>query len=515
MIEPPSRFTTPCPPCSWRWATWALCWGAFLGAASGVEWSQYRGANHDGISPDRIRTDLASAPLLWRVPCPKGLSSFAVGGGKVFTQVLRDAGAGLREYCVALDGQTGQELWAAEVGSGHYDSGVGSDDGPRSTPAVAGGRVYILSSFLDLHCLDAATGTNIWTKNLRSTYQASVIAWQSAASPLVDDDLLFLNANTGAQSLFAFRAADGTVAWRSQSEKMTHSTPVAVTLDGVRQVIFSTQSGLVSLHRANGALLWKAPYPFAYTTSLAASPVVYSNIVFISANYSMGSFATRITSAQGLFTSTPLWTNTNYKAHWMTPVCRNGFLYGMFGSARLSPLKCIDILTGKEKWSVNGFGRGGTVAAGEHLVSLSETGDLVVFQPNPQAYTEVSRWTAFPGYDPDRNKCWNVPAVSDGRIYARSTAEAIGIDAAIPLLKFLPPTLTPFGLTLRIGTTTGAPLDSTRAAKLQLHSSPSLSTPARQWSAVPATFHLVEGTLETTTALPGADQCFYLLSEVP
>lgn len=486
------------------------CWTS---GASAVEWSQYRGANHDGISPDRIRTDLATAPQLWRIPCTNGLSSFTVSGGRAYTQVLRDTGSGGKEYCIALEAQTGQELWATQVGSGSYDSGVGDDDGPRSTPTAAGDAVYILSSFLDLHCLNATNGARIWTKNLRSLYQSTVIEWQSSASPLADGDLLFLNANTTSQSLFAFRTLDGTVAWRSQSEKMTHSTPVVTTMGGVRQVIFATQSGLVSLNRADGALLWKARYPFTYGTSLATSPVVYSNIVFITANYSMGSFAARITSASGVFTATPLWTNANYKAHWMTPVCRNGFMYGMFGSARTSPLKCIDILTGKEKWSVSGFGRGGTVAAADHLVCLSETGDLVVFEPNPQAYTEVSRWTAFPGYDANRNKCWNVPAISDGRIYARSTAEAICLDVAVPGLKFLPPSITDSGITLRIAGSTGEPLDATRASKLQLRSSNSLSDPVETWATVPASFMVVDGVLETTTVKPGVDQCFYVISE--
>ena len=212
------------------------------------------------------------------------------------------------------------------------------------------------------------------------------------------------------------------MAWRVQNERLTHSTPVLATVAGVRQVIFATQKALISLSCTNGALLWRQPYPFSYDTSLAASPVVYSNIVFISANYSMGSFATQVALESGNFVSTPLWTNAAYKAHWMTPVCYQDYLYGQFGSAANSPLKCIDLLTGLEKWSVNGFGRGGTILVGNRLLTLTERGDFVLMRPDPERYTELARWSVFPGCSPSNNKCWNVPAVCDGNIYARSTA---------------------------------------------------------------------------------------------
>src|SRR5512140_887194 len=229
-----------------------LAGGAYPGRA--VDWPQYRGGNHDGISTDRI---LKAWPVtgpseVWRIACTNGLSSFAVSGGRAFTQIRRDIGGVAREVCVALEAATGTELWAADIDQAAYDSGVGSDDGPRSTPTVQDGRVYVLSSRLVLQCLNATNGVSIWRKDLRALYGGSVIGWQGDASPLLEEGLLYVNCCATSLSLLALRASDGSLVWRKQNEAMTHATPVAATIQGVRQIVFATQTGLVSLNPADG-----------------------------------------------------------------------------------------------------------------------------------------------------------------------------------------------------------------------------------------------------------------------
>lgn len=484
-------------------------------AATATDWPQYRGAGHDGVSRDRIKTQWSTEPPteLWRVPCTNGLSSFAVSGGRAFTQIRRNGGSGDKEVCLALDALTGRELWSRPLGPAAYDGGTGSDDGPRSTPTVQGGHVFVLTSYLVLHCLNATNGDSIWNKDLLALYQGSNISWQNAASPLVDNDLIFVNCNNASESLLALRASDGSLAWRSQTAPLTHSTPVTATLQGVRQIIFAAQRKLVALNRDTGALLWSAAYPFNFDTSLAGSPVVCSNIVFISANYSMGAFATRITLSGSSFVATPAWTNISLKAHWMTPVYYEGCLYGMFGSSATSPLKCIDAQTGAQRWSVNGFGRGGTILVGRYLLVLAEQGDLVLVEANPAAYVEVARFHAFLNYNVDNNKCWNVPAVCDGRIYARSTAEALCLDVAVPALTLLTPQVLPGNrLQLRIATESGAPLDANRLGGLRVNWTTNLGVPPGNWAQLTNSPALVNG--QATLDIPVADTAaFYMATE--
>jgi outer membrane protein assembly factor BamB len=338
---------------------------------AGADWPQYRGATHDGVVTDRITTNWTGVVTnpVWRVVVPNCLASLSVSGGRVFTQARRQRQGSETEFCVALNATNGAELWAVPIDVANYpEGGVGDDNGPRTTPAIYNGSVYVASSYLKLYRLNAGDGSTNWLRDLMALYNARPISYQNCASPVIENDLIFLNANTDVSTLMALRTSDGSIAWRSQSEAMTHSTPVVTTISGVRQVIFATQSGLVSVDAQSGNLLWKVNYPFAYSTSIGASPVVYQDMVFITGAhaYEMGSVAIRATVTNNAWSTTQLWFTNNPAAHWMTPVAYQGFLFGHFGiqsaDSPSAQLKCVDMRTGAVKWSANNFGRSGTLA---------------------------------------------------------------------------------------------------------------------------------------------------------
>jgi outer membrane protein assembly factor BamB len=207
---------------------------------------------------------------------------------------------------------------------------------------------------------------------------------------------------------------------------MTHATPVAATILGHRQVIFFTQSGLVSVVPGTGQVLWR--YSFPYRTSTAASPVVGGDIVYCSAGYSIGAGAVRIAKLGSGWTATELWRKPNdLMNHWSTAVYKDGHLYGLFGFKQWQrvPLKCIDLVTGEEKWSHDGFGQGGTILVDGRILALAENGELVLVDGKPTAYHELARHKVVTG------KCWNNPAVANGRVYARSTKEGVCLDLSV------------------------------------------------------------------------------------
>lgn len=498
--------------------------GLFLSfACMGADWPQFRGAGHDGISTDRIITTWTGSVTnpVWRVPVPNALCSLAVSGGRVFTQTKRTTNNAAKEFCVALSATNGTQLWAVVVDDALYpQGGVGLDDGPRTTPAVADGSVFVLSSYLKLHRLNATNGAILWQRNLASLYGSTIISYQNCASPVIEGDLLYLNASTGTSTLMAFHVADGSLAWRSQDEALTHSTPVLATIQGVRQIIFVTQSNLVSLNPQSGALLWRFPYPFRFLGTLGVSPIVYEDMVFVSGAhaYGMGSVALQAALTNDVWTTTRLWWTNNPASHWMTPVCHQGFLYGMFGiqtfdSVR-AQLKCIDLRTGAVKWSVNDFGRGATVLVNNHVVALTEKGELVLVKPDPNAYTELARFLAIPNYNGDTNKCWNGPAVCDGRIYARSTYNVACFDFSVPPLRLdLPQRVAPDRLQLTIRTVDGSPLASNRLAGLEVHVSTNLAQTVGDWPKLANGFALSNGVAVTEFEDVPAPERYFILSE--
>ncbi len=399
------------------------------------DWTGYRGPSGNGTSSEKIskRWPAGGLRVIWKTPTADGFSSFAVANGKAFTQVKRTIEGVDREVCIALDANTGKELWSTPVGVARYGHDGGNagtrdnsgGDGPRSTPTIDGNRVYILSSDLVLSCFEADTGKTVWSRNLVRENGAKNITWKNAASPLIEGNLILICSGGDDQSLLGINKADGSVVWKSQSDPMTHATPVAATIHGVRQIIFFTQKGLVAVAPADGAVLWR--YPFPYNVSTAASPVVAGDIVYCSAGYNVGSGAVRISKAGDKLEAKEIWRKPNENVnHWSTPIHKDGYLYGMFGFKEYGscPLACVELATGKLIWSKPGFGPGNVVLVDGHLLALGDAGQLVLVEPNAAEYKEVSRFDALEG------KCWSTPAVSNGRIYIRSTKEGACLDIA-------------------------------------------------------------------------------------
>jgi outer membrane protein assembly factor BamB len=394
-----------------------------------ADWPLYRGPNQDGISLEKVDIKWGGdgPKLVWKTPANTGFSSFAVADGRVFTQVVREINGDQREVCLALDAASGKELWFADIAVGRGYSGGGDGDGPRSTPSISGGKVYLLTPDLVAQCLDAETGKPVWKRDLMRQNHGRNIGWNSAASVAIDGNLVFVGGGGPGESMLGLNKDTGAVVWRTGDEMITHSTPVVATIQNQRQVIFFMQSGLVSVAAKTGKFLWK--FPFRYSVSTAISPVVSGDIVYLSAGYDVGSAAIRIRKQAGGFTATKLWFspgNEPVVSHWSTPVCKDGYLYGMFGFKKFKtgPMKCVELATGKVLWTHAGFGQGNVILVGNRLVALAEDGNLVVAAATPSAYKEIARAKAF------QDKCWSTPAFADGKIYVRSVGQGACFDVS-------------------------------------------------------------------------------------
>jgi len=403
-------------------------------ASPAADWPAYRGPRGDGISPEAIpATWPADGPKrLWRAETPAGFSSFAVAGDKAFTVVTRSKDGVPMETCVALDARSGRELWATFTGRAEYpgggDTGAPDNrggDGPRSTPTVDGNRVYVYSSALVLHCLDAATGKSLWQHDIMAEYAGRNISWKSGLSALVDGDLVFVAGGGPGQSMLAFDKTTGALVWKAGDEKMTHATPLATTLHGMRQVLFLMQSGLVAVNPRTGDVLWRFAFPFRVAT--ACLPVVAGNVVFLTAGYEVGGAAAEIVKNGDAFEARPLWRvkgDAVAASLWSPPVHHDGHLYGMISFKQFGkgPLKCLDLKTGTLKWQEPGFGSGNVILANGRLVALTDAGQVVLVNPTPTGYRELARFKAVTG------KCWSTPALANGRLYVRSTKEGACFD---------------------------------------------------------------------------------------
>jgi outer membrane protein assembly factor BamB len=398
-------------------------------AAAAAEWSHIAGPSYDRKSAEKVPANLAVAKprTVWEISTGGGFSSFVTGNGKAYTIVPVDA----RETAIAVDRKTGKTLWKTPMGSTGYRNGgekgaPGNEgvDGPRSTPVYAQNRVFVFGGKFDLYALDSDTGRVLWKRELIKEFGGQEIVWSNAASPLVVGDRVLVAGGGAGQAFISFRADNGEVQWKSGSDEPTHSTPTLATIHGQQQAIFLVKRGLVSLDPATGRELWH--YPFPHRTSTAASPVVWNDIVNCAAAYQVGGAACQVKRTGDKWETVELWRSpgNDTSAHWTTAVVHDGYLYGLYGHRDFekNSMKCIDIRTGKILWEKPGFGPSQVLMAGDRLLATTDFGDVVVVEPNPQAYREISRLKGITG------KVWASPALSDGQLLLRSTSKGVCLD---------------------------------------------------------------------------------------
>ena len=409
-------------------------WFSLISTAHASDgWPQYNGPD----SARRLTEEIAhrewaadGPPVRWRSETDAGFSSFTISGGRVFTLVTREGA----ETLVALSADSGDELWATTLSRSEYDgggeagaSGNRGGDGPRSTPSVDGGLVFAYDSAFVVTALRVATGELVWRQDLVGAFDGQSLRWQNAASPLVEDGLVMVAGGGPGKTFLAFDAQTGEVKWASGDEAVTHATPIATTLHGRRQILFYVQSGLVACDPKDGRELWRVEYP--YKVSSAASPVVYGDLVYVSAGYGVGAGVFRVLEEDGAFRGELVWQKRNkLMNHWSTPVCKDGYLYGMFSFKKYGegPLCCVSLEDGETLWAEPGFGPGNVIAAGETLVALSDAGEVVLVDLKPDSYRELARAKLLDG------KCWSSPACAAGQLYVRSTQEGVRVDLTSP-----------------------------------------------------------------------------------
>ncbi len=161
-----------------RWSLLLILAAVVPAAAS--DWPGWLGPAHNGSSPEtKLLTDWpAGGPkVLWKVPGGDGYSSVAVVKDRAYTLVQRDGA----EWAIALDIADGKEKWARKL-SPEYKNKYGN--GPRSTPAIDDGLVYVQSVNGPLVCLKADDGTVVWEHDLLKEFDAENITWGLSASPL-------------------------------------------------------------------------------------------------------------------------------------------------------------------------------------------------------------------------------------------------------------------------------------------------------------------------------------------
>lgn len=372
----------------------------------GADWPGWRGPGADGISVEKgwKPEAIAAGKSAWKKLVGVGWSAVSVVGDRLYTA----GNANNKDSVYCLNAGTGAELWVYK-----YDCEAGDHSGPRATPVVDGNAVYMQSREGHLLRLSADKGEAVWRINVSQSLGCKPPKWGYSASVRVAGDRLLVNAGERGAAL---KKDTGEIVWKSAGGIGGYSTPVVV---GERVLVFG-EKDVYSVQMETGKLLWKFPWVTSYDVN-ATDPVSVDGKVFVTSGYGRGCALLDVSGEE----PKAVWNNKAISSHFGNCVYFDGHLYGVDGNGgnASSSLKCVDPLTGSEKWAQK-LGFGSILLADGKLLFLGEDGTLRISIAAPDGYKEVAKVKLLSG------KCWTLPVLAGGMLYCRShEGELVCIDA--------------------------------------------------------------------------------------
>ncbi len=374
------------------------------------DYPAFRGPARDGrLAGVTFSADWSTPPQeVWRTEIGPGWSSFIAVGDYLFTQEQRGPDEAVTCYRAA----SGEEVWTNRVAA-LFDDAMGI--GPRATPTFDQGKLYTLGSTGFLQCLDAATGSTVWKRDLKEDAGCKTPGYGFVSSPLVVNGLVVVfTCGPEGKSAIAYQGATGEIAWTSGHKSTTYSSPMLVHIEDTPQILMSGEWGLQSLNPETGASLWG----HAWNTKvfpIGTQPVILGNTFLIGSTGSVGSRLIEVKQNADQWEATQAFAAKKFRPYFNNSVEHKGYCYG-YDDQRIA---CISMKTGERQWE--GEKCGGQlllIADMDLLLILTEKGQVVLLKAIPESCSEVARFQAIQG------KTWNHPIIARGRLFVRNSEEA-------------------------------------------------------------------------------------------
>lgn len=394
------------------------------GLAAAGDWPQWLGPNRDGGSTEQVAPWKGPPKVLWRLPVGEGHSSPVVSGGRVYLHAkVKDKD---EEEVVALDARTGKDAWRTSYMRGPFNNPFGV--GPRGTPVVADGHIYTYGVTGILSCFDADKGKQRWQVDALKDFHAANLFFGASCSPLLVGRNVLVNVGGKGASVVAFDSKTGAVAWKSEDDSASYSSPIQTTQGTSDEVIFLTGKRLLGLNPADGTVYWHFPlvdklFESSTTPQRAGDMLIASSITY-------GSVGLKLESTDGEPRVKQAWKNPRLTCYFSTPVAvSKDHVYMVTGSDPLAlkheaTLRCVEAATGTVLWSkspVAEYHASLLRTGADKLLFLDDAGNLMLLEPNAKEYRELARSKVC-------GKTWAHPALSNGKLYIRDEKELLCVQ---------------------------------------------------------------------------------------
>lgn len=437
-------------------------------AGHAQDWPQWLGEDRLGVW--REKGILEKFPVngpkkLWSVPVGGGYSGPAVKDGfvylsdRVLNPEVKDPANPFQrtnskgeERVTCFKADSGELVWRYSYAS---EYSISYPCGPRATPLVHSGLVYVLGAMGKLVALDASTGKEVWSTDFVKDLGAPVPVWGFSAHPLVfGKSLITLVGGKEKNSLVvAFDLKTGKILWQnlqleSPQNEIGYCPPTLFEVGGKQQLIIWHPEAVCGLEPSTGTLIWSVPFKLKANLSVP-NPRMMGNKLLVSSFYN-GSML--IDLGPGGNKPTVVWKGNGrgerpgqtdglhsiMPAPWVT----NGLIFGV---CSYGELRCLDLDSGKRIWEdlratgsakepIERWANAFLVPHEDRFFIFNEKGDLIIAHLDRNGYREIDRAHVIeptgsaPGGGPARKVVWSHPAFALKSMFVRNDRELVRIS---------------------------------------------------------------------------------------
>ena len=349
--------------------------------------------------------------ILWMVPIgdspEAGYSSAVQAGNRVYITGNLDGSSTV--FC--LDAADGKTLWTYRNGNAWTEMFAGT----RSTPLLDGDFLYDESPLGELVCLEAATGTPVWNRNVSNDYSVPDLLYGRCGSLRIDGGQLFTQLGGDTGSILCLDKMTGETLWIGEStgHAAGYGTPVLFEYEGVPMIAAMDAKGLFAVDRRTGKFLFHVWHPARLDENIA-TPIYHDGKIFITNGAGSDSKLLQFSIQEDKVNAEEVWSNRLMANSHQGVTLRDGLLYGT--TNKRSGFACIRWDDGSDMFLDRNIMRGSFDAACDLFFILTEFGEIVVAKPAAEGFDVLGRHQLS---DADDGQAYTHPTVCGNRMYAR------------------------------------------------------------------------------------------------
>ncbi len=391
---------------------------SLMAGLSSQEIAQWRGPNRDGIYKENglLKKWPESGPkLLWHFDeLGDGHASAAVTSNAIYTAGMIN-GVG---YIFALD-LNGKLLWKKEYGTEWTENW----NGVRSTPLVYKDKLYQMSAFGKLVCLNIKDGVQLWSVDLLKDYDGRNIQWGLTENLLIDDNKLYVTPGGISANIIALDKNTGKLIWKSKGngEKTGYCSPIVVNLPKRKLIVTQMEGSIMAVDASNGAFMWK----HEQTNQWSVHPNVplYNNgFIYCTSGYDKGGLMLKLSEDGSSITE--IWREPTLNPKIGGVLLLNGRLYG--SGDKIRKLYCIDWKTGKELFSTTSLAPANVIYSDGLIYAYSESGNVGIIEPKDDSFSIIGSFKVPFG----ANQHWAHLVINNKKLYVRHGTSLMVYDIA-------------------------------------------------------------------------------------